>query len=335
MFSLFISTFYLFRKIFTCQPGTIHPSRSRARNIGLSYLAGDLKIIQARRSMHHRRDVNPGGGRNDHRDILSRCTAYSDLFDYFLCQWYPIILNYTDSTTMCIDTYIYIYVYILLMVQKSCTTWDVQNLSTGAGFLPSTIYIYIHIFFSWMVRPPPKQNGAMKSEQFILLSWNTGSLYDQPKNYCKGNPSKLQYICIVWMTPVKEMQEFWNHPEKKKKNATIIGQSWVSLFHVHDEAKVEATRSEGSVTSSGPRTNSSAASRLLTSPYYTMVGDFHHEKYKSIWHHLPLSGDSFQPKKHMFKPPTTYSRFTTFTLKLLQSNLQIVGLVQDIHLINR
>ena len=146
MFSLFISTFYLFRKIFTChREPSIH--RGRARNIGLSYLAGDLKIIQARRSMHHRRDVNPGGGRNDNRDILSRWYSLQRFVQLFFM---PIISNnselHVQYNNVCVC--IYIYVYILLMVQKSCTTWDAQHLSTGAGFLPSTIYMYIyaHIF---------------------------------------------------------------------------------------------------------------------------------------------------------------------------------------------
>ena len=64
-------------------------------------------------------------------------TAYSDLFDFFFVR---IISNNSELHVQ------YNNVYILLLVQKSCTTWDVQNLSTGAGFLPSTICIFLHIF---------------------------------------------------------------------------------------------------------------------------------------------------------------------------------------------
>ena len=175
----------------------------------------------------------------------------------------------------------------------------------------NNIYVYICTYFSlgWSDLHQSKMEQWKANSSFVELKHGVIIIPTQTKRYCKGNPSKLQYICIVWMTPVKEMQEFWNQIKKK----TECHDYWSKLSLTLPRARRSKGRSNKVRRKCDLiRTHSSVASRLLTSPYYTMVGDFHHEKYKSIWHHLPLSGDSFQPKKNMFKPPTTYSRFRTF-----------------------
>ena len=80
---------------FQSSPATL-PS-GRARNIGLSYFAGDLKIIQARRSMHHGGDVNPGGGRKIY--VVQRLQRF---FNYN-----PIISNICNFQTQYNNTCIY------------------------------------------------------------------------------------------------------------------------------------------------------------------------------------------------------------------------------------
>ena len=178
MFSLFISTFYLFRIIFTChREPSIH--RGRARNIGLSYLAGDLKIIQARRSMHHRRDVNPGGGRNDHRDILSRWYSLQRFVQLFFM---PIISNnselHVQYNNACVYTYICIHTVdgSEILHHLGCT----KPINWCRISSINNLYIYMYIFFSWMVRPPPKKKRGNEKRTVHLLSWNAGHYITNP-----------------------------------------------------------------------------------------------------------------------------------------------------------
>ena len=224
MFSLFISTFYLFRKIFTChREPSIH--RGRARNIGLSYLAGDLKIIQARRSMHHRRDVNPGGGRNDNRDILSRWYSLQRFVQLFFM---PIISNnselHVQYNNVCVCIYIYICIHTVdgseILHHLGCT----KPINWCRISSINNIYVYICTYFSlgWSDLHQSKMEQWKANSSFVELKHGVIIIPTQTKRYCKGNPSKLQYICIVWMTPVKEMQEFWNQIKKKNRMPRLL-----------------------------------------------------------------------------------------------------------------
>ena len=244
MFSPFISTFYLFRKIFTChREPSIH--RGRARNIGLSYLAGDLKIIQARRSMHHRRDVNPGGGRNDSRDILSRWYSLQRFVRLFFM---PIIFNNSELHIQYNNVHTVDGSEILhhLGCTKPINWCRISSINN--------IYIYIYTYILLDGPTSTKAKWSNEKRTVHLLSWKTGSLYFQPKQsiIVREIPQNYSTFALFEWPLWKRCKSSEIKSKQKKQNATIIGQSWVSLFHVHDKAKVEATRSEGSVTSSGP-----------------------------------------------------------------------------------
>ena len=173
---------------------------------------------------------------------------------------------------MCVYVYIYMYTYCWWFrnpappgMHKTCQL--VQDF-----FHQQYIYVYICTYFSlgWSDLHQSKMEQWKANSSFVELKHGVIIIPTQTKRYCKGNPSKLQYICIVWMTPVKEMQEFWNQIKKK----TECHDYWTKLSLTLPRARRSKGRSNKVRRKCDLiRTHSSVASRLLTSPYYTMVGE--------------------------------------------------------------
>ena len=98
--------------------------------------------------------------------------------------------------------------YILLMVQKSCTTWDVWNpvnnginyLSTGAGFLPSTVSPVSHWEFPDFAagaEADGTSSSAVSTWFSMLRSWNIQCVYLCKYKYIYiYKPNIYIYICI-------------------------------------------------------------------------------------------------------------------------------------------